>query len=115
MRLRQIEASNRPLWFWTPLGRYVCNLGETLLEHLAALQDLPSGHVLLQAGLLGGTPASAADAARAIRQCLDTCRRHHTADPAGGFAPLGQISPSGGFQSSALGGVPRGSAPEWNF
>jgi hypothetical protein len=75
-RLEQIAASHRPLWFWTPLGRYVCNLGDRLLDRLAALQQLPHNDALLQAGLLGGTQQTAADAARAMRKSLDTC--HHT-------------------------------------
>ena len=75
-RLEQIAASHRPLWFWTPLGRYVCNLGDRLLDRLAALQQLPHNDALLQAGLLGGTRETAADAARAMRKSLDTC--HHT-------------------------------------
>ncbi len=76
MRLQQIAASSRPLWFWMPLGRYVGNLsGERILDRFAALENLPADHALLQAGLLGGTPASAADAAQAMRQILDTSRR----------------------------------------
>jgi hypothetical protein len=75
-RLRQIAASKRPLWFWTPLGRYVCNLGSKgLVDRLAALENLPVDHALLRAGLLGGAPASAVEAARAVRQMLDPDHR----------------------------------------
>jgi len=71
-RLEQIAASRRPMWFWVPLGRYVCNLGRrSLLERLAAHENLADSHPLLAAGLLGGTPASAARAVQAMRRSFD--------------------------------------------
>jgi hypothetical protein len=71
-RLRQIADSSRPLWFWTPLGRYACNLGgKGLLDRLAEATNLPADHALLQAGLLGGTPDSATQAALAMRQLVE--------------------------------------------
>ena len=76
LRLRQIAAGRRALWFWTPLGRYVCNAGdERILGRLTELENLSADHALLQAGLLGGTPASAADAARAMRGILELGHR----------------------------------------
>jgi hypothetical protein len=72
LRLQQIAASSRPMWFWTPLGRYVANLGtQGVLDRLAALEELRADHAFLQAGLLGGTPASAARVAQAMRQILE--------------------------------------------
>jgi hypothetical protein len=72
LRLRQIAASSRHLWFWTPLGRYVCKFGDDRdLGHLAELENLSADHAFLQAGLLGGTPASAAQAVRAMREILN--------------------------------------------
>lgn len=76
LRLRQIAVSSRPLWFWVPLGRYVCNLGgDGVSGRLATHESLPARHVLLQSGLLGGTPDSAICAAQAIRRVLDTSHR----------------------------------------
>jgi hypothetical protein len=69
LRLQQIAASSHGLWFWTPLGRYICKRGgDSIFDRLAAHENLPADHALLQAGLLGGTPASAAQAVEAMRQ-----------------------------------------------
>jgi hypothetical protein len=78
LRLQQIAANGRRLWFWTPLGRYICKPGgANIQERLAEYENLPANHGLLKAGLLGGTPASASRAAEAMRQRFNnsTCLR----------------------------------------
>ena len=75
MRLRRESGHSPGAWFWVPLGRYVCNLdGRAMLDRLAGYERLPADHALLKAGLLGGTPAGAAQAVGAMRERLGiTC------------------------------------------
>jgi hypothetical protein len=71
VRLARVAESTSALWFWTPLGRYVCKRGgDGIVDRLAEHENLPADHALLQAGLLGGSPASAARAVQAMRQVV---------------------------------------------
>ncbi len=72
LRLRQLAASVAPAWFWTPLGRFIGEHGSWgLIRRLAPYRDLRGDHPLLRAGLLGGSPESAARAVQAILQSLE--------------------------------------------
>jgi len=71
MRLRREDGHSPAAWFWVPLGRYVCDLdGRAMLDRLAGYERLPADHALLKGGLLGGTPATAAQAVRGVRGSL---------------------------------------------
>ena len=68
---QQQTAANDGLWFWMPVGRYVWKRsGDSVFERLTAHDNLPPDHALLQAGLLGGTPASATQAVEATRKLI---------------------------------------------
>jgi hypothetical protein len=67
LRLKQLAASRSPLWFWTPLGRYVTRWKtDRIADRIAGYAALPENHGLLRAGLLGGTPTLAAQAVEAM-------------------------------------------------
>ncbi|WP_457940841.1 SIR2 family protein [Mesorhizobium sp. 10J20-29] len=59
------------LWFWVPLGRfYWRRSGQELKDRLNRFSDLPVDSAELQAGLLGGTPQSAKEAAEEVRKFI---------------------------------------------
>jgi hypothetical protein len=59
------------LWFWVPLGRFVWKeSGDGVSQRLSQFERLPAESPILKAGLLGGTPETAAAAVNAIRDFL---------------------------------------------
>lgn len=62
--------STNGLWFWMPIGRYIWKRQrDGVFNRLAAAyENLPADHVLLQAGLLGGTSESAAKVVGEMRK-----------------------------------------------
>ena len=72
LRLQKMASTNG-LWFWMPIGRYTWKRHrDGAFDRLATYEDLPVDHVLLQAGLLGGTPESAAKVVGEIRKFVRT-------------------------------------------
>jgi hypothetical protein len=63
-------------WFWAPLGRSIEKQGPGgMCQRLADHADLRADDPVLRAGLLGGTPASAAAAVAAVRFSIDRRRQ----------------------------------------
>lgn len=67
--LRLSRVSETGIWFWTPPGRYIWSSRKGgALNILKEFEDLTPGHPLLAAGLLGGSPTSAAAVLDAVRE-----------------------------------------------
>jgi SIR2-like domain len=66
--IRLGRMATNGMHFWCPLGRFVWQRQDaSALAQMATYETLPSTHPLLQAGLLGGTPETAAQAVSALR------------------------------------------------
>jgi hypothetical protein len=64
----RLQATEPRGWFWVPYGRYVWrSQGGGVNRRFVEFEQLTAGSPVLKAGLLGGSPESAANAVAAVR------------------------------------------------
>jgi hypothetical protein len=91
------QKKEEGLWFWIPVGRFIWRrTGTPLSERLTRIRELDPSSVELCAGLIGGTPEAAKDAATAASEFFGSVAGRwlqYQPAPPHSFASPGQIVP----------------------
>ena len=70
VRLEEMKK-NDGLWFWMPVGRFMWRRRKATLDgRLQEIQEMPAGSPYLKAGMMRGTPHTAAEIIAAVRDHL---------------------------------------------